>query len=510
MKNVSKVLLLGAAFTTLATTANAADINFNSYGSSASFGFMQKEAAAFLGNALTGPGCTTVNPAVVDSIDGKTELIVASGCNGGVDTIFFRYGSKSSYDGINAFNNLDPDGVNAAYCATHLTSNCCSAPNTQRPMITSAADTTLSCQDIHLAASDVAGSAFTQSSHGLKLGPMGGAQTDRVMPVFDTTTNMTDLAKTVVVPFGFFVNKSVQVSKCDNNTTIAGNLCTTGTVANDCGVLAGVARPAADVTFCTGTTTTTCAANTSNAGATCSATAYAGECGVVTNSPALAADCVTGPLDNVTREMIVNIFGSKVGSWTDFGSAYSVTGDATNKIVTCFRHAGSGSAATFDKVFYTGAKPLAMQTGASTSGTFIRYFNDGSSDEMKCINNNAALTTPGAIGYADADQSLAAFTNTVAVKYNGMWPSRNVIRNGMYDFFTNLHLYESATVATNSSYTSQHSINLLLIPFMGIAANIPATKAAYWAVNGEMRINKSTDLLYPGVKANPLTQPQIP
>lgn len=510
MKNVSRVLLLGAALTTLGATANAASIDFNSYGSSAAFLFMQKEAGAFLAAAVpNGPGCTTVNPAVIDSIDGKTELVVATGCNGGADTINFRYGSKSSYDGINAFNTVDPDGVNAAYCAGHPASNCCTAPNTQRPMITSAADTTLSCQDIHLAASDVAGNAFTQSSHGLKLGPMGGTQTDRVLSGFDTTTNMADLGNNVVVPFGLFVNKSVQVSKCDNNTSIAGNLCTAGTVVNDCGVLVGAARPAATVASCTGTTTTTCAANTSNAGATCSTSAYAGECGIVTNSAALAADCVTGTLDNVTREMIVNIFGSKVLNWTDFGSAYSVTGDPTNKIVSCYRHAGSGTAAAFDKVFFPSAKPASLQTTASLSGSFIRYFNDGSSDEMKCINNNAGLGTPGAIGYADADQSLATYTNTAAVKYNGMWPTRNVIRNGMYDFFTNLHLYESTTVATNSSYASQHSINLLLLPFMNVAANIPSAKAGYWAVNDEMRINKTSDLLYPAVRHIPTT-PQTP
>jgi hypothetical protein len=128
------------------------------------------------------------------------------------------------------------------------------------------------------------------------------------------------------------------------------------------------------------------------------------------------------------------------------------------------------------------------------------WFNQGSGDEMKCVNGNNTATPTGsligAIGYADADQATNVANtsqNVVPVKYNGQYGTRTAIRNGQYDFYTNAWLY---TNPANSA-----TINTLadsLVVFAQEPANVPAAKANYWAATGEMKFNRATDSAYPG------------
>ncbi len=176
--------------------------------------------------------------------------------------------------------------------------------------------------------------------------------------------------------------------------------------------------------------------------------------------------------------MAVNIFTGQVISWPDFGAGY-----APLPIVACLRHAGSGTMATFDYGVIKGngwsAAPLATTEtyngnsngplGPSpytavnagwpdgtipTTPAYIAndgnpgetiWFNSGSADEMKCINIQA-----GAIGYSDSDQltgsGATTYGNVAAVAYNGYFPNRVNIRNGLYDdFWTNEWLYYNPT-----------------------------------------------------------------
>lgn len=441
MNKVNKVLVLGAALIAMGATANAAVIDLNIYGASAQYTFWNAAAPGFLTSIR---GCTATSQTPVGT---KDEITVGTGCDGGVNTINLRYSSKASYDGIRAVSNVDP-------------ANTCPGQPGQRPMVTAGGATTTTCVDVHVGASDVAGSTFDQQSHGLLLGPMGGAQTDRVFAGIPTA-GLTAY-NPIVVPFGFFANSNIKVSTCSGGVH-DGNLCTTGTAVADCGA---------------------------------------------------AITCATNTISNITREQVVQIYGGNALAWTDFGASYSVTGDATASVVACLRHAGSGTQATFDKVFFTGAAPNALAINQNLLGPYI-YFNDGAADEIKCVNGNTTLATTGsargAIGYADADQAVGVAgtsQNVVAIKYNGLFGRRNTIRNGAYDFFSNQWLYENPSKTPTAS--AQHVLIGQLNTFAANPANLTTylgAKAPYWASQAEMNWNKASDTQYPAFvgAANPQT-----
>ncbi len=309
------------------------------------------------------------------------------------------------------------------------TANTCPGQPGQRKMKLALGADTTGCVDVHLGASDVAGESFVQESHGLLKGPLGGVQTDRVFAGVDTTGLTSH--QPLVVPFGFFANKAIKVSTCESGA-FAGNLCTDATKLADCGA---------------------------------------------------SVNCTSNTINNITREQAVQIFGGQVYAWTDFGASYSVDG-GDDTLVACLRHAGSGTHSTLDKVIFNGAAPVAVAVAENTSGPTI-YFNDGSSDEMKCINALA-----GAIGYADADQ--ANLTNTVSLKYNGIPAARNLVRNGAYDFFSNQWMYEKPGLAAD-----QKTLVEDLVAYAADPANLPVSKAAYWAAGAEMVFNKGNDSSYP-------------
>lgn len=125
------------------------------------------------------------------------------------------------------------------------------------------------------------------------------------------------------------------------------------------------------------------------------------------------------------------------------------------------------------------------------------YFNDGSSDMMKCINGSGSWTGTGAIGYADADQaaSLGSYPNVSALKYQGEAPSRVTIRNGIYDFWSTQWLYEDPN---EPNYSLTHPVVTELMDYAAEPANVPASKAQWWATKKEMVYMKTTDQQYPG------------
>jgi len=433
MKKTIKTLALGASVLAMAGTANAATIDFNLYGSSAQFLFWTSIASSF----LQGQGCTISHVATDSS--GKHGITVGTNCTGG-NTINMRYSSKASFDGVMAAKKVYyNDGTNT----------CGSSNPDQRPMAdeTSISGSTvgaLKCERIHVGCSDVAGDSFTQVSTGNQTGPVNpnsNVITRAFTPAQVSTTGMKN-AQPFVVPFGFYANNSVKVSKCVGGAH-DGNLCTAATALADCGT---------------------------------------------------GISCTAGTIDNISREQVNLIFSGNAAFWTDLGASYSVTGDSTNSIVACLRHAGSGTHSTLDyAVMNHGTWGDTLVSTESTANP-IAYFNDGSSDEMKCINNNAGLSTTGAIGYSDADQSLSSYPNVVAIKYNGVPARRNTIRNGMYDFWTNEWLFENVGLAAGSA---QDNLFTALVSYASNPANIPTAKQAYWATNAEMVYQKANDQVYP-------------
>lgn len=306
------------------------------------------------------------------------------------------------------------------------------------------------CYPVHIGASDVAGESFSQTTTGNLNGPAGGGVVTKTVTPVDTT-DLPTVFRPVVVPFGFFVNNGVMVTTCTTGSN-AGNLCTAATAAVDCGT-----------------------------GNTCGAAAQ---------------------IDNISREMAVNIFSGQALYWTDFGASYSVTGNPANNITACLRHAGSGTHATLDHAVMNAGKWGGNLLSNEVQNTGYVWFNDGATQEMDCVNS-----APGAIGYADADQ--AAGTRAVhSVKYNGVVARRNTIRNGLYDFWSAQWLYLSKNVAATSWQAAAASkLNAFASDPANLSATTLAAKAPYWATAGEMVYTKGTDKVYPvwTLPTNPMT-----
>lgn len=436
MKKIKVSLAATAAVLAMAGLAQAAPAELNIFGASAQYDYWNAQAEDFAANVL---GCTNVTGAVIDTSK-KHGLVVAKNCNAalvpeinsvtGTHDIDIRYSGIASAEGPLAASKQDP--VDPA-----LATGCDKTKGERLMYLTS---TTKICKPVHVGTSDVAGESLVQMSSGTKLGPMGGTLMNIAMPGVDTST--LNSANTVVVPFGFFANEAVKARKC-----------TAGYVGAYC----------------------TSDANCYNGAAgTCSTTSTT--------------------IDNISREEATIIFSGILTNWKELGDYFDDV-----SLVACLRHAGSGTHSALDLTVMNSGWGSATATDASYNPEHV-YFNQGSSDEMKCINgateaNPAGSNLVGAIGYADADQKIAvagASDYVKQLKYNGHYPTRSAIRNGLYDFYTNAWLYTSKTAdAATKNRTDA------LIAYAQQSANVPSTKANFWASVGEMKFNRLSDVNYP-------------
>ncbi len=200
-KTVIKSALLCASLFGMAISANAADINVNITGASAQFTFWAAAAGPF----LTSQGCTNVQVAK----QGTTYGITRGTCAG--DTVYVRYTSNASYDGIASKKGTDP--FNKTSCADKYTRAFADENNAGTTWGTVAAPGVVggtTCQQVTVGASDVAASTFNQESHGALLGPNGGAQSDFVIKGLDDS-GLT-IYHPIVVPFNFFKTTQVPTS----------------------------------------------------------------------------------------------------------------------------------------------------------------------------------------------------------------------------------------------------------------------------------------------------------
>jgi ABC-type phosphate transport system substrate-binding protein len=202
------------------------------------------------------------------------------------------------------------------------------------------------------------------------------------------------------------------------------------------------------------------------------------------------------------------IFSQQVSNWSDLGAYFT-----SQPVVACLRHAGSGDHSTLDMGIMNSSWGGVIAT-AETPGSV--WFNQTTYDEMRCI-NGATPATPGgsligAIGYADADQAVykdkngfdvANAQNVRQLKYNGFYPTRTAIRNGLYDLYSNAWLY---TNPANGGIIN--TLAAYLAHFLQNPANVPAWRANYWATQGEMKYNRNPDNSYPSFVG--AATPQLP
>lgn len=487
---------IGAAALLPAGQAQAATTNINIYGASAQYLYWNDVASEFCEEN----GWTFVSKA--KSSDDKHGI---TKCTKGADTLYIRYSSKASYDGIYAVRGPG-SGVNTDSCPD----------DGQRKMCSNDGCTATACQDVTIGASDVAGNSFKQSSTGAKYGPLGGGEGGRSFT--GVSTSGVTSKNPLIVPFGFFVHDNVTVSKClgpDPTEPTATGTKTISRWGNYCYDPDGTTKSADCIGFyeCSGSPKV-CQGGV-NAGSSCTTQADCPDVSLADTS------CQRVPLDNISRLQAAMIFSGQVANWQQFGLWYPDL-----PLVACLRHAGSGTQATIDWAVIRGtANDWAPANGLvpGEEPGWI-YFNDGSSDMMRCINGykdtcntttgkcklftSTACTSDaqctaswdpisegvGTIGFADADQieggGTSNWPNVHPVKYNGVEPSRAAIRNGEYDFWSVQWMYYKAN-DPNIATINQ------LMSFASNPENLPASKAGFWATADEMKFMKSDDGSYP-------------
>jgi len=436
---LKKVVAASAAVLMMAGTAAAATREINLYGASAQYLFWNDAAGDFLRTK----NCTVATDREAVQFDSSHGITVGTNCGAyGGDTVVISYTSKASFDGVMAANSqVHPDAANTGCTAANERK--VATYNVDQPEYNPVGTLALDCRDITLGASDVAAESFIQISSGKLKGPNTGstatASRNFVANPVDGSGMIT--YNPLIVPFAPFLSKDVTLSTCDGGTN-AGEMCAT---TGDC------------------------------PGSTCSAK----------------------ELDNVSREMLVQIFSGNAWYWSDFGAGFPA-----EPITVCLRHAGSGTHATLDLAIMNSKWGAGLAIAENAADPII-WFNDGSSDEMKCINGNYGTTY--AIGYADADQleGTSSYPNVYQPKYNGFAPTRVNIRNGLYDWWSAQWMYEAPGELTNI-----HKVITDLVAFASLPANIPSTKAKFWAAQNEMTWMKGSDFKYPTFQG--ANDPQTP
>lgn len=442
MKKQITVTMTAAALFALSGIAQAAPAELNIYGASAQYTYWNAQAKNY---AETQLGCTAA--AAVNN-GGVHGFVSATNCTNTLvpvnpDTdkrdIDIRYSGIASAEGVLAIKKAAP--LDAALIKDS-SNNDCSVTNGERAMYASSSTTV--CKKVHVGTSDVAGESLIQSSSGQKFGPRNGGAFSATMTKIDTSSLTPN--NTVVVPFGFFVNQAVTAQTC-----------TAGLIGNYC------------------TANTHCDTAPGNSTGTCGSAAT---------------------ITNISREEATMIFTQQVADWSDLGAYFTA-----QPVVACLRHAGSGTHAALDltviKSNWGGA--LATAEVADADGPPVIWFNQGSSDEIKCINGATGSSVKksliGAIGYADGDQAIGVTDTSDYVKqlkYNGFYPTRTAIRNGLYDFYTNAWLYTNP-----ANDASVNAIAANMVAYAQKPGNVPSTKANYWAAKGEMKFNRTKDTAYP-------------
>jgi hypothetical protein len=247
--NIKKMIMSAIAGASMLVafvgTGSAAQVDVNVEGASAQYLFWSANGAGILANQ----GCTGIQVATFNSKNSITKATCGS------DTVYYRVASKASYDGPSALMGDDH------YAAAGASNEKCSAGDPGDPgaalengvplrgyyrkmvdensctwgtLASPGTCTAIKCQRVTLGVSDVATESFTQSSHGALLGPLGGAQTDRVFSGWSMDPAKYASYNPVVVPFAFFANTSVK--KCVDATPTMYNSCSSSsnqqTIAN--------------------------------------------------------------------------------------------------------------------------------------------------------------------------------------------------------------------------------------------------------------------------------------
>lgn len=500
MEKVLKSAVIGASMLAMVGTAQAVEYNLNIYGASAQHKFWLNLAPDFLLDA-NGGQCASVDQ---DSFDKKHGIARGNNCLGDGSTIYIRYSSRASYDGINAVNDNTPRNmVDETSCTTWAgpKANSCTAQKSVQP---------------NLGASDVAWNEFTQSTVGFEDGnvnypndPYSAPSATVVFP--DSIEATIEAFNPIVVPFAFFANNSVCKFRCvrpEINGDVAGPV-TPGEwdpMGSHKAYPHGGWECDPTLTDVDGSNPQCvgyykCIDSLCNGGVNNgSACITANDCPDVDES---ATRCEAMPLNNINHAMAGLIFSGKINNWEDFGPYF-----CSGKIVRCMRHAGSGTHATVDDLL----KPYKLASNTKPMPLFLgpTWHYTSSSDLMNCV-----ADFKGAVGYADADKLLDfegiadgcaedavgnpnnhlddpdGVAGAHIMQYNGVEPTRQKIVNCEYEFWAAQHVYYDTAAFTGTLETLRQSLE----NFSSNAANLTTANlgnaADFWAAQSELQCSKA-------------------
>ncbi len=500
LKKMAQGIIAGAALMGMVSSAGATEYNLNIYGASAQHKFWLNLAPDFLLDA-SGGNCASV---AQDSFDKKHGIARGIDCLGNNDTIYIRYSSRASYDGVNAVNTGTPrDMVDEASCVTWAgpNANSCTAKRSIQP---------------NLGASDVAWNEFTQSTSGYEDGNINFPNDPYASPsasvVFPDSIGATiETFNPIVVPFAFFANNSVCKFRCvrpEINGDVAGPI-----APENWNAMGSHKAYPHGGWECDPTLTNEDGSNPQCVGyykcinSLCNGGVYSGDaCTTANDCPDVdvsATRCEATPLNKINHAMAGLIFSGKINNWEDFGPYF-----CQGPIVRCMRHAGSGTHATVADLLKpyklaASSMPLPLSLGPTWHYT-------SSSDLMRCV-----VDFKGAIGYADADKLLDfkgikdgcaedadgnpgnhlddqdGVAGAHIMQYNGVEPTRQKIVNCEYEFWAAQHVYYDTNDFTGTLETLRQSLE----DFSSNAANLTEANlgnaADFWAAQSELKCSKA-------------------
>ena len=212
------------------------------------------------------------------------------------------------------------------------------------------------------------------------------------------------------------------------------------------------------------------------------------------------------PVDNLSRMMALNLFSGKIAKWDELSDDFT----SNQQVTVCHRHAGSGTVATLNAAVFRGdaTLPTVQRDGVPGSPYYqpavlvkaasAIWFNKGSSDAVRCAGN-----VSGAVAYADADKCVGGcddkYGSVKAIAYQGVGGDTNsdvmsdAIKNGRSIFWSAQYLYSNETGETKNVIDA-------LVTFAEDPANMPGSKAAYWAAQDDMNWEKLNDFSWPTQK----------
>jgi len=510
LRKFVQTAIVGAAVLGLVGTASAYDREINLYGASAQHTFWTAAVPVWLATPVVqgGLACTTVTNSYDVFPKPVYAISVGTGCTipglpGSNSSIAVRYTSSNSAKGVGAACNMTK--YTDSGCATGEVKMCDDTGKC------ATADRT--CKNVHLGASDVQYTSFTQKTQ--PIGSDTGGATCRVL-VFPSDEfvgspgfcgSVLDYNESsVVVPFGFIANNKITKTRCtapgpsgpngeDKAYPHWGWECvpqqgfTDGRSADCVGYYKCLTAPDNEKR-CGGTTATQAG---TRLGQVCTKTQ---ECqDVIYDTDYQLTKCEEMPIDNLSRLMVLLIFSgenkTKLSNWNQFGPWYP-----NLTLTRCLRCAGSGTHATFDLQVFRG--DLSLQEGSVPNF----FFNSGSTQMLTCVNDKA-----GGVGYIDADNIIGAVDQKVhIVRYEGVEPTREKVRNCEYNYWNPQQLYgiNSELAANNLTDLVSKTGTQSLVRFASQASTLDLIGFPtnyFWGTDGEQKCKKSpNEAAYPTLK----------